>query len=385
LRLREGAAERRRGVRPRMSKLAASRIAQDLVRINTVNPPGNELEAMRHVGALLEVAGFSVTSYELAAQRCSLIAELDGSGDEPPLCFTGHLDTVPLGNEPWSFDPFGGEIADGRLCGRGSTDMKGGIGAIVDAAVRASTRRRRRGIRLVLTAAEETGCEGAQHLAKSRALEAVSAIIVAEPTSNVPLIGHRGVLWLELRLHGRAAHGSTPERGDSALVKAASTISALHDHKFDVPPHDWLGAASVNVGYCHSGRNVNVVPDSADIGLDIRTIPGLDHATVYQEVSQAAANADITRLLDLPPVFTEPADPWFQRVRQVASTICGTTFAPQTAPYFTDASVLAPNSGNPPVIILGPGELACAHCVDEYCDVAKIEQAAEIFLELMVS
>jgi succinyl-diaminopimelate desuccinylase len=132
-----------------------------LIRQNTINPPGKEADTAAYLGRRLEDAGFRVASYALATERTCLVADLDGSDRDAPLCFTGHLDTVPLGVAAWSVDPFGGELVGGRIYGRGSSDMKGGVAAIVEAALPVARRAHRRALKLIFTAGEETGCEGA--------------------------------------------------------------------------------------------------------------------------------------------------------------------------------------------------------------------------------
>ncbi|MEY2536230.1 MAG: succinyl-diaminopimelate desuccinylase, partial [bacterium] len=137
-------------------------LTRELVRTQTVNPPGDEARAAQLLAARLESAGLEVTAHEPAPGRTSLVARWPGRSDAPALCLTGHLDTVPLGGREWARDPFGGEIDGDRLHGRGSSDMKGGVAAIVVAAERvAALGRGRAGLELVLCAGEETGCEGA--------------------------------------------------------------------------------------------------------------------------------------------------------------------------------------------------------------------------------
>src|SRR6516165_4655085 len=106
-------------------------LTRELVRINSMNPPGRERECAYFVGRILQESGLLVTYHEFADGRTSLIARLSGTGSKSPLCFAGHIDTVPLGANPWSKDPFAGEISDGKLYGRGSCDMKAGVAAYV--------------------------------------------------------------------------------------------------------------------------------------------------------------------------------------------------------------------------------------------------------------
>ncbi|MEE2636957.1 MAG: M20/M25/M40 family metallo-hydrolase, partial [Acidobacteriota bacterium] len=144
---------------------SAVELTRTLIQHDTVNPPGNEQQSAELIGALLEDAGFSVTVSAYAPGRTSLVARIGGSEDTPPLCFTGHLDTVPLGRAPWSWDPFAADTSNGRLFGRGASDMKSGVAAILVAVLQlAGHLRQGPGVVLVLTAGEETGTEGARHL-----------------------------------------------------------------------------------------------------------------------------------------------------------------------------------------------------------------------------
>ncbi len=362
---------------------SAFELTRNLVRFDTINPPGNESHAAHAVGRILEAAGFRVAYHSFASHRDSVIADLDGSDNEKPICFTGHLDTVPLGAVPWSQDPFAAETSQGRLFGRGSSDMKSGIAAMVFAAIDVARRPRRRGLKLVLTASEETGCEGAAFLAKTGVLGQAGAMVVGEPSSNRPFIGHRGALWLKLVHHGKTAHGSMPELGENAVVKAAHTIRALDDFGFNIPPHKHLGKPTINIGYAQGGANVNSVPDRAEVGLDIRTLPEQSHDHICSMVSaRANPGTELERTLDLQSAFSDPSGAWLRSVFSTVERITGQKPAEDTAPYFTDAAILGPAYGNPPFVILGPGEKEMAHQTDEYCVVERIDEAVEIYRTL---
>src|SRR5262249_48527286 len=273
---------RRRLRRVRGSSMATEAVAltRDLVRVDTINPPGAEAPCVQQVARLLEAAGFELRTYDFAPGRTSLVARIGGRADAPPLCFTGHVDTVPLGGQPWTRDPHAAEIAAGRLYGPGSTDTKSGLAAFVTATIELAPHlARTAGVVLVITAGEETGCDGARHLVSlPGVLGCAGAIVVAEPTGNEPLVGHKGALWLQARTSGVTAHGSMPERGVNAISKAARAVTRLEQFTFDVPPHPVLGRATLNVGTIAGGLNVNSVPDAATIGIDIRTIPRQPHA-----------------------------------------------------------------------------------------------------------
>lgn len=358
-------------------------LSRELIAFDTVNPPGRELACIRRLEGILAGAGFATSLQSFSPDRANLIARIGGSEERPPLCFTGHVDTVPLGNARWSVDPFAGEIADGKLYGRGSSDMKCGVAAFVSALCgMAEPLNGTSGVVLVITAGEEIGCEGAYHLAREGSLGRAGAIVVAEPTSNVAMVGHKGALWLRAVLTGVTAHGSMPHLGVNAAYKAARALTILEKFEFNTMPHPHLGSPTLNVGTVHAGLNVNSVPDRAEIGIDIRSVPGLDHARIQEHLrAELGEDVELEPIVDVGSVWTDPSSPWVKEVYEVVSAVTGEDFGgpPRTVPYFTDASVLTPAFGHAPTVILGPGEAAMAHQTDEYCVVERIREATAIY------
>ena len=160
---------------------ATLELARQLLGFNTINPPGSEADCMRFFADWLNDRGFAVSLSSFGEGRCNLIARLPGAKTGKPLAFTGHLDTVPLGNARWQYDPFGSQIEDGRLYGRGSSDMKAAIAAFAVACVhQRETILSGRGAVLLITGGEETGCDGARALIASATLPDVGALIVGE-------------------------------------------------------------------------------------------------------------------------------------------------------------------------------------------------------------
>jgi succinyl-diaminopimelate desuccinylase len=361
-------------------------LARELVRTETINPPGDEARAADLLAARLDAAGLEVAAHELAPGRISLVARWPGRDpDAPALCLTGHLDTVPLGGSDWERNPLGGEVDGDRLHGRGSSDMKGGVAAIVAAAERtAAAGRGRAGLELVLCAAEETGCEGALALTSADgALGRAGAVLVAEPTTNYPCVAHKGVVWLDALADGRTAHGSMPHLGENAIHKLARAITRLDGFAFDVPDHDLLGAPTLNVGTVSGGININSVPDRARAGLDVRTVPGLGADAVAEQLAAAAGDeVRVETRLALDAVDTDPGDAWVAEVFEVMAPLVGETPEPRGLAYFTDAAALVPAYGTPPAIICGPGDADQAHRTDESCSVAALEAAADGFFEI---
>ena len=360
-------------------------LTRTLLSIDTTNPPGNETECAHTVGAALEAEGLRVTYSELAPGRSSLIATLDGGNRRPPLCFTGHLDTVRLGDAPWRHSPFEGEVDGDKLFGRGASDMKSGVAAMVYAAKRlAQTPNRSSSLVLIFTAGEETCCQGALDLTKSGVLpDSVGAIVVGEPTTNIPLIGHKGVVRFLIRTRGRAAHAAMPELGDNAIHKISDVVAALKGYTPSISPHPLLGPCTLNIGTISGGANINSVPDFAQIGIDIRILPGQDRDSLSQEISSLLDDdVEIEFLEEAASIMTDEKNTWLQEVLEIASTYLKTTPSVETAPFFTDASVLTPHFNNPPTVILGPGEPTAMHKTDEYCSTSKIEEAVYAYSEI---
>lgn len=365
----------------------AAALTRDLIRFRTINPPGEEEACARHIGGLLEAAGFTCDYVAMGSGRANLIARIGGVPDQLPIAFTGHIDVVPLGTRPWSMDPFAAETAEGRIYGRGASDMKSGVAAFVAAAIEAAPRLARGpGLLLIVTAGEETGCTGAHHIVATarHLLGQAGALVVAEPTSNRPMVGHKGALRLKVSASGVTAHASMPHEGDNAVYKAARAVAKLADFDFNVARHPVMGAPTLNVGWLHGGLNINSVPDLAEAGVDIRTIPTQTHGNVEADVARYLGDeVSVSKLDEAVPVWTDPDHIWMRQVSETAAAVTGTRHDVGAAPYFTDASALTPAYGGIPTVILGPGPAALAHQTDEYCEIGRIQEAKEISARLI--
>jgi succinyl-diaminopimelate desuccinylase len=368
-----------------MSGPDAVALTRSLLQFDTVNPPGRERNCARYAGSLLEEWGYKVDYYEYADARTSVIARAGGSDSKAPLCLTGHLDVVPLGARAWTKDPFRGDTDGDRLYGRGSSDMKAGVAAILLAARSMAKRLAGTpGIVIVLTAAEEGGCIGSKNLVETRLLGRAGAMIVGEPTSNFPLVGHKGSVKFHARFKGVSAHGSMPQLGVNAIYKAARALGRLEAFDFGVAAHPVMGSPTLNVGTIEGGNTVNAVPDAASIGVDIRTVPGMDHALLLERLKQdSLQEAEMEVFSDLGPVWTEPQQEWVQRVFEVCKPYVAGPLEARTAPYMTDAANLLKVYSGAPTVVLGPGEAAMAHQTDEYCSMERIRQSVSIYEALI--
>jgi succinyl-diaminopimelate desuccinylase len=360
-------------------------LTKSLLRFDTINPPGRERDCARYAGQLLEEWGFRVDYHEYDAGRTSVVARAGGVEGRAPLCLTGHIDTVALGAAPWKRDAFAGETDGDRLYGRGSSDMKAGVAAIL-LAVRSFAARfsGTPGVVVVLTAGEEGGCIGSAHLARSPLLGRAGAIIVGEPTANQPYVGHKGSVKFHVRFRGVSAHGSMPELGDNAVYKAARAIARLETFDFQAKAHSLMGAPTLNVGTVKGGDGINMVPDWATVGVDIRTVPGMDHGVLLARLGATLGeDAEMDVVSDLPPVWTPPETEWMQRVLEICGRHLGEKPSPRTATYMTDAANLLKAYAGAPTVVLGPGEPQMAHQTDEYCSQERIRQAVAMYEALI--
>jgi succinyl-diaminopimelate desuccinylase len=362
-------------------------LTRELLSFNNINPPGNEAQIARHVGVLLEKNGFSTEYYIFGENRLHLVAEKGLSGTEPPIVLSGHFDTVPLGASAWSVDPFAGLIKDNKIWGRGSSDMKGGVAAMICAAIgsfKDSTPTG--GIRLIFTAGEELGCQGVQQLASViRNPGKASALIIGEPTANMPAVGHKGALYLNAVTRGITAHSSMPELGVNAIYKAAASILKIRDFRFEAGKDILLGYPTVNVGKITGGQNINSVPDHAEFTIDIRSTTKIVHDEILKKLrTELGSDTILEKLVDLLPVATNESDPFVRLVYDICGINKSSEGYPKALPYVTDGSVLNKMYNGAPTVILGPGQPEMAHQTDEFCYLNKLEQSVDIYKKIIL-
>ena len=362
-------------------------LTKELIRFNTINPPGKEEEIAKYVGAILENSGFSVEFPKYDEGRLNVIATKGLSKNVDPIVLTGHLDVVPLGAKEWNTDPLQAVIIDDKLYGRGTTDMKAGVAAMIIAAIESFEHEAPNGgVKLIFTANEELGCQGAQHLCDSGYdIGGASAIIVGEPTSNIPYIGHKGGLYITARTTGVTAHSSMPELGDNAIYKAARAITKIENLNFEAEKDDLLGYPTINVGRIDGGLNLNSVPDKAEFTIDVRSTTKLENKVALQVLNEVLGDeVTLKKMVDLNAISTVEDHPFMKLVSKICAFDFEQKDVRKSAPFLTDASVLTPWLNQAPTVILGPGETHMAHQTDEYCYVHKIKEVVRLYKEIIV-
>ena len=289
-----------------MPHALAQSITEKLIRINTINPPGNEAEAVRLIAPLLQDAGFRLQEIPYGPNRSSLIASI-GPADRPGVILSGHLDTVPLGKQPWTVPPFSAATIDNRLFGRGATDMKSGVAVLVASALHFADRVTRP-LTLILSADEEVGCAGVAQIVRESKLPQATIVLVAEPTGNIPRLGHKGVFWLKTIFRGKTAHAAFPELGDNALIKAAMAVMLLNNGMIRDVAHPVMGNTTLVTSRFFSGENYNSVPDQAELGIDIRSTVNLSNSRIFEQIQEGLQHLspEFEIVYDLPPLWTSP-------------------------------------------------------------------------------
>jgi succinyl-diaminopimelate desuccinylase len=363
-------------------------VSRQLIAVNTVDPPGNEALAAECIGAVLRQEGISFELQEIAPGRTNLIARLRGSGGKGALVYSAHFDTISVNRPDWTVDPFGGEVRDGRLYGRGATDMKAAMAAMLHAAValKRSGQTLRGDLILAFSAAENSSCLGAKAMADSDLLDGATALLISEPTSLDVFIAEKGALWLRATARGEYGHNAFSEQrtGDrgSAILRMGEFLTRVRDLSIEAPRHEMLGPPTVNVGVIRGGVSTVLIADSCSADIDIRMVPGLSAEAVAAAFRRIAGPHVTIEILDYKPPVTTPADNEFVRL---CATVCceirGAAPRLTGVPYYTDGAILAPRLGVP-MVILGPGEVGKSGSVDEYVELAKLSQSLAMFVRI---
>ena len=358
-----------------------------LVAIDSVNPdlvPGAAGEATiaACIAEWLSARGFAVHRLEETAGRPSIVAIAKGTGRGRSLMFNGHMDVVGVAG--YQGDPFEPRIETGRLYGRGSIDMKAGVAAMMVAAARAMARGTRGDILVACVADEEFASLGSMAVAERFHPDAV---IVTEPTGLVPVVTHKGYACFDVRIEGRAAHGSRPDLGIDAIAKAGHFLVALDAHGQTLrqtPGVPLLGPGSVHASLIAGGQEMSSYPASCTIQLERRTVPGETANMVEGELRAILAGlagripdfrASLTRQLCREPLLDAGDSDLVRCLETAAAARLGHLPKRGGMAFWTDAALFS--AKGIPAILFGPtGE--GLHTPTEWVDIASLEACADI-------
>ena len=379
-------------------------LTRDLVRIPSVirpdDPAATEAAVAAHVERWLRAEGFAVDVHEVAPGRPNVLASLGDGSAGPTLLLEGHTDVVTEGNaSEWSHAPFGGDLVDGRIYGRGSADMKSGLAAAMIAAAAIKRGGVPLGGRLVVGALvdEEGGMIGVRHLCTTALGRELSAAIICEPEQNELCLEQRGVVWARVTVRGRMAHGAMPEAGVNpitalgALLREAPVLERRLRRLCRRSPH--LRPPTVTPTVVQAPMQglpqSNVIPSAAQATLDVRLTPGPDADAVAKEIDlacQRAMEACPGASVEWQPVNgfrlatrVERSEPL---VRAMVRGVRQATGRPPRfggVPGSTDGTILRMTLGIP-IVTCGPGNRLIPHQVDEYVEVSELVDAAKIYV-----
>ena len=365
-------------------------LTRALVAVDSRNPviaPGGPGEgaAASLLGRVLADWGFEVELQEVAPGRPNVIARTGRRGG-PALMFNGHLDVV--GIDGMIHAPFDPALRDGRIYGRGSADMKGGIAAMCAAAARAAGTTR---AELVIAAVidEENESLGTRALVELGIR--ADAAVVTEPTQLAIMPAHRGFVWLEIELRGRAAHGSRYDIGIDAIRHAGLLLAELdgfEERVLATRTHPLLGRASLHASLIQGGIGMSTYPDRCMLSIERRTVPGESAASVIEEVRdaferirarRATFDASIRLITAQGPSDVSPDAPVVQSLARAIEGE-GMAIAIEGMSAWTDAAIL--NEAGIPAICFGPGDIKLAHAAEEWIPVAEIARATAVLTRM---
>jgi acetylornithine deacetylase len=369
----------------------AIRLLRELVAVNSVNPtlvagaPG-EHEVAAVIAHEMRRSGLDVSVEMVAPGRPNVIGVLDGRAKGRTLMLCGHTDTVGVTGMT---DPFTPVERDGRIYGRGSQDMKGGVAAMISAAATIAAHGGLASGRLIVAAVadEEHSSIGADALVKTWRADAA---IVTEPTDLEIAVGHKGFAWVEILVEGKAAHGSRPAEGQDAILRLGRVLTRLEalDRTLQArPPHPLVGTGSLHASIVEGGRELSSYPDRAVLQMEWRMLPSEPESIAVEEVQRildelaredstfrGSATARFSR-----PGYEVPAEHELPQLLAKAFAHVGGRPRITGASFWTDAAVLG--HAGIPSILFGPGG-AGLHSIEEYVNVADVLLCRDALVEL---
>ena len=381
-----------------LNKIQLKDLLSELIQTPSVNPDGDpgtcskntgEKKMAMKVGEIFESIGAEVYYDEVEPDRPNVIAKFPASDNKPQILLAPHLDTVGVGG--MTIEPFGGIQKDGKIYGRGASDTKGTMAAMIWALNRIGKKKIKDlgiGVTFVGFMGEETGQPGSNHFAKKYHREYDFAV-VGEPTNNNIVSRHKGTLWITLECKGKPAHGSTPEKGENAISKMATLVNWLDKDfrtllKSKEYQNELLGFPTLNIGRISGGTRTNIVADQCAIEIDFRLTPELSTTQAYKKLKELLDKNGFTDVvmitkLTCEPLYTPDSNEYIQKLISLDSRpeIVG-------APWFCDAAVLS-SMGGIPSVAAGPGSIDQAHTHDEWICEKDLESGADFYEDFLLS
>lgn len=390
-----------------------------LIGISTVNPPGENYDLIT-AGLTRELAELglkaqrfpiptawlkrSLPAVQHAFPRFNVLGKLAVRGAKQSLHFNAHYDVVPVSGKWKHGSAFSGAVEKGWMYGRGAADMKGSIASLLMAleAMQATGTTPQLNIEVSFTADEETDSAlGTGWLVRHAPIKPDYAVVMEGGEGPTVCCGHNGVVWLEVTVHGKPAHGSMPERGINALEKMAALVLGLEGHKRELArrkfktPEGKTMVPTINVGGvfgCGEGAKINTVPATATFTIDRRVLAIEDHAAAEKELRAALAAAakkipagriSVMKISENFACFTPPEHPFFEAMAETVARVRRAPAKFNVSTGFNDMHFFA-SELKIPTLGYGPGGVDY-HGVDERAKVKELIASAKIYAELMTN
>lgn len=360
-------------------------------------------DLMARIRELLHRAGIAtfVAADPQDPSRYNLHASV-GPEDIPGVMLSGHTDVVPADGQPWTVPPFQATERDGRIYGRGSSDMKGFVACAVTAMIQASGKPLKRPLQLALSFDEEIGCVGVRHLLREleSKLPAPLLCLVGEPTLMKIGTGHKGKAAYRARCCGQAGHSGLAPRFVNAIHTASDLVCAMRDVQQDLAEHGLreegydIPYTTIHVGTIAGGKALNIVPDQCEVDFEIRNIVGdepdriLARILERTQIRMRAWPCPPENAPAVPEVQLANAYPGLSTAQDSAAARLLASLLPPGTPYTkvafgTEGGLFKQSWNQTSVLVCGPGSIEVAHKADEYVEIAQIEACDRLLSALV--
>ena len=365
----------------------AIQLLKEIIEIPSVNSKDRERSVAEYLAAYFKDHGIEAEVQDIDELHANVVAFVPGKNRDQTILWNGHLDTVPYGSlEEWNTDPKSAVEKDGRIYGRGSSDMKSGVAAMTYALCHLDGEPACN-IRFVGSCDEEKGGLGAEEALKAGYTKDVKWILVGEPTDMKLGIAQKGCLWMEMEIKGKTSHGAYPKEGANAVACAARLAEKVQAY-VGTFSHEVLGASTAQITMIQGGVANNMTPDYCRTVMDIRMVPGLTAPMVLEyagKLMEQEAGKDsrlsgkFTALNDRRAIEIDGNHPMTAGIRGLLKK-SGYTGEDLGINFFSDASVLD-RAGEKDILLFGPGDPAMAHQPNEFVETGKYQDAIIILQE----
>jgi len=356
-------------------------LTQELVRINSENPPGNEKQIAKFIYDYLNDLKIPAEIMEFEKNRFNVVGVIcKGEG----LMLNGHLDTVPAGNvNNWKYSPFDGKIVGNKLYGLGTSDMKGAIAAMMTSLKNLKMEDLKRKLLLAFVSDEEVNFKGSIYLIKKRKdlIGDVNYGVIGEPSELNVGIANKGIVDVKVKFLGKAAHGSTPWRGDNAILKAMKFVQETEKLSKNFKIKDsLLGKGTINIGKIMGGTKINMVPDFCEIEVDRRLVPGETPKMALKQFKNILKKMKINAKMELNnarlPLKLSEKSKIVKLVQEATNgKLVMATGYNEAELYYRDAGMGC--------VVFGPGTGKCAHAPNEYIEIPKLKKSVKIYEQII--